>query len=213
MDDRPGQSMAWRVQAADTVAFSGPQQCRRRPTAAGEAAGRGMASPRPCFGSAGHGFGGCAAWALARRRSRRIAARSPAQRPTGRRRCRPARPAAPISAPTGRAPKVAVRITADTRPSMALGVTAWRSVVVAMVQRMGPAPNRKRARPARARRARVSSIRALASSAQRAGGDQRAEAQPARQARRQQRAGQHAQAIDPQRQAHAGGVQPRSRMA
>ena len=50
---------------------------------------------------------------------------------------------------------------------MALGVTAWRSVVVAMVQRMGPAPNRKKASAASADegRARVSSIRPLASSA------------------------------------------------
>jgi len=56
---------------------------------------------------------------------------------------------------------------ADTRPSMALGVTAWRSVVVAMVHRMGPAPNRKNAAPASRPegQARVPSMSAAAASA------------------------------------------------
>ena len=40
------------------------------------------------------------------------------------------------------------RNIADTRPSMALGVTVCRSVVDVMVQMMGPAPNRKNDRPA-----------------------------------------------------------------
>ena len=41
-------------------------------------------------------------------------------------------------------------LTAETRPRSAGGVTACRSVVVAMTQRIGPAPNRNRLRAASA---------------------------------------------------------------
>src|SRR5690349_18142548 len=55
---------------------------------------------------------------------------------------------APIAAPTGRAPYVAVTITAETRPSISPGVTACRSVVVLIVQSKGPAPIKKKLRAA-----------------------------------------------------------------
>ncbi|CAM5207528.1 hypothetical protein BTHI11S_03247 [Bosea thiooxidans] len=55
---------------------------------------------------------------------------------------------APIAAPIGLAPKVAVMISAETRPSIACGVTAWRSVMVVIDHRIGPAPNRKKLSPA-----------------------------------------------------------------
>jgi hypothetical protein len=51
--------------------------------------------------------------------------------------------APPSAAPIGRAPALTVRNTADTRPSIAEAVTLCRSVVVVMVQTIGPAPNRK----------------------------------------------------------------------
>ncbi len=54
---------------------------------------------------------------------------------------------APIAAPIGRAPKVAVMIKAETRPSIALGVTACLNVIVEIVQMIGPTPNRKKLAP------------------------------------------------------------------
>ena len=41
-----------------------------------------------------------------------------------------------------------VRNSADTRPSIAPGVTVWRSVVEVMVQTIGPKPKRKKDSPA-----------------------------------------------------------------
>lgn len=52
---------------------------------------------------------------------------------------------APIRAPKGRAPAVAIVITADTRPRMFTGVTDCLRVVVLIVQVIGPAPSRKNA--------------------------------------------------------------------
>ena len=205
--------MAWPVQAADTVCVFPPQQCRRRrPTAAGEArwARRGQPAPalrisRPRLRAAaqpGHRRGADHG-ELQREAQRRDPqaggdvdllgqGRRSAHRRAGRRRWRSG--SRPIRGPAWR----------DRR----------RSVVVAMVQRMGPAPNRKKASAASAGegRARVSSIRPLASSAH-SGPAAISAPKLSRRARRQQRAGQHAQAIDAQRQAHAGGVQLRSRMA
>ena len=40
-------------------------------------------------------------------------------------------------------------LIAETRPSKRGGVTDWRSVVVLITQRIGPAPNRKKLSPAR----------------------------------------------------------------
>ena len=51
---------------------------------------------------------------------------------------------AAIAEPIGRAPNVAVVISADTRPSMAAGVTTWRNVVELMTHKTGPAPIRKK---------------------------------------------------------------------
>src|SRR6478735_1497000 len=39
-------------------------------------------------------------------------------------------------------------LIADTRPSRLGGVTDWRSVVVLITHRIGPAPSRKKPRPA-----------------------------------------------------------------
>ncbi len=55
----------------------------------------------------------------------------------------PTRP--PSAAPIGRAPVFTVRKIADTRPSMAPGVTVWRNVVEVITQIIGPTPNRKKA--------------------------------------------------------------------
>ena len=170
MDDRPGQSMAWRVQAADTVCVFPPQQCRRcRPTAAGEArwARHGQPAPvlrisRPRLSGRLRSLGtgeaqitaNCSAKPSAE--THRQAAMSTCS----------AR-AAPISAPTGRAPKVAVRITADTRAQHGVG----RDRLAQRGGGDGPedgtgAEQEEGERGQRGRgRARVSSIRALASSA------------------------------------------------
>ena len=214
MDERPGQSMAWPVQAADTVCvFPG----RNSAGAAGQPpparpAGLGVASPRPRSGSAG-GFGLAAQPGHRRGADHGECSASPAQRPTERR-CR--------LLGQGRADQ-------HRRPgaegggqdhgryaaSMALGVTAWRSVVVAMVQRMGPAPNRKKASAASARRGERTPGSATSGrwpAARTTAGDDQAQA--SRRARRgASSAPASMRAIDAQRQAHAGGVQLRSRMA
>ena len=49
-----------------------------------------------------------------------------------------------------------VRNIADTRPSIAPGVTVWRSVVEVMVQMIGPKPKRKNDAPASAPRGQAS---------------------------------------------------------
>jgi hypothetical protein len=50
---------------------------------------------------------------------------------------------AAIAEPIGRAPNAAVVIGADTRPSIAAGVTTWRNAVELTTPRIGPAPIRK----------------------------------------------------------------------
>ena len=76
-----------------SLRFPGPQQCRRRrqPPPA-RPAGRGMASPRPCSDQPATASGWLRSLGTGEAQITANAARSPAQRPTGRRRCRPARP-------------------------------------------------------------------------------------------------------------------------
>src|SRR5204862_2684459 len=71
----------------------------------------------------------------------------------------------PSAAPNGRAPVLTVRNTDDTRPSIACGVTLWRSVVEVMVQMMGPTPNRKNANAARSPVGRKSVLTMVAAAA------------------------------------------------
>ena len=99
-------------------------------------------------------------------------------------------------------------LIADTRPSKSEGVTIWRSVVVPIVHRIGPTPIRKKLSPASAGVGIqiVDTITSAAASP--ASGpidDHHAERQRADEPAGQQRAHDHPDAVDGQRDAHAGG--------
>ena len=95
---------------------------------------------------------------------------------------------------------------AETRPSSRGGVTDWRSVVVEITQRIGPAPSRKKLNPAshglddRGQRHDAGRDKA----GDRTKADHGAEGEPFHHPRRQQRADDHADAIHRERRADAG---------